>query len=111
MSLLIELTVAIGILSVAFIAFAAAYGSEQKLLKTYYYRAVAMEIVDGEMEALAAGEWKAYGEGTHKYAVRAEAARSLPDGRFVLTVGRGRVRLEWVPDRPGSGVAREVATR
>ena len=109
-ALLVELTVAVGILAVVLAGFAASYGQDVKLLRAYYYRAAAMEIVDGEMEALAAGEWRAYGEGRHDYAVRAESAKSLPDGRFVLTVGKGLVRLEWCPDRPGKAprVVREA---
>jgi hypothetical protein len=102
--------VAVGLLGVVVSSFAAAYGYEQKLLKAYYYRAVAMEIVDGEMEALAAGEWRAHRPGSHLYQVRADAARNLPDGRLLLTVEPERVRLEWLPERQGKGgrVVREV---
>ena len=71
-----------------------------------------MEIVDGEMEALAAGEWAAYGKGSHKYEVRAAAAKNLPPGSFVLTVTEKLVRLEWIPaTAAGSRVAREVPVK
>lgn len=54
-----------------------------------------MEIVDGEMEILVAGEWRAYPEGTHEYNVSARAASNLPRGKFVLTRTGNRLRLEW----------------
>ena len=110
-ALLIELTVAAGLLAVVFVSFAAVHGAEQRLLRASAWRAVAMEIVDGEMEVLAAGEWKTFGEGEHDYAVRSEAARELPPGRFILTVSSTALKLEWTPSRPGSGgtVVREAA--
>ena len=109
-SILIELTAAVGILIVVMAGFAAALYTDQQALRASYYRAVAIEIVDGEMEALAAGEWQAHGQGTHGYAVEADAARNLPDGRFRLTVAGKRLRLEWLPARRGKGgtVVREV---
>jgi len=112
-ALLIELTVAAGLLGVVFVSFAAVQGAERRLLRASAWRAVAMEIVDGEMEVLAAGEWKSFREGEHDYTVRAEAARRLPPGRFVLTVTSSTLRLEWKPSRPGSGgtVVREAAIR
>jgi len=110
---LLELIVAVGILAVLITAFAGVQWREGKLMRDYYYHAVAMQIVDGEMEALAAGEWKAHAEGSHAYEVRAESAKNLPPGRFVLTVGEKSVRLEWIPASVAAGfpVAREVGVR
>ena len=110
---LIELTVAIGLLAVVFTGFAAVYSTDVAMLKSQYFRAVAMEIVDGEMEALLAGEWQAYGEGVHDYPVRADAARNLPDGKLTLTVKGKHVRLEWTPARlrQGGRVVREGEAR
>ena len=105
--ILIELIVAVGLLAVMVGAFAAAQHTERRALLAQYRRAVAMEIVDGEMEALAAGEWRAWSEGEHAYPVQAEAAKNLPDGRFVLTRTGKRVRLAWRP-KHGSPIVREV---
>ncbi len=109
-SILIELTVAIGLLAVAFTGFAVSQATDVAVLKAQYYRAVAMEIVDGEFEALLAGEWRAFGEGVHAYPVRADAAANLPDGTFTLTVKGKHVRLEWTPARlrQGGRVVREA---
>jgi hypothetical protein len=74
-----------------------AFTGERRIALAYYQRAVAMEIVDGEMEALVAGQWRAYPPGTHDYQVHAGAATNLPPGRFILTVQPGKVRLRWQP--------------
>ncbi|MBM4040345.1 MAG: hypothetical protein FJ290_17700 [Planctomycetes bacterium] len=102
-AILIELTVAIGILTVVLAAFAVACHSDQRALRATYTRAIAIELVDGEMEALLAGEWRAYSEGVHAYKVRGDAAANLPEGRFVLTVTGPKLRLEWLPAASGWG--------
>ena len=77
------------------------------LLRTYYRDAVAMEILDGEAEVLAAGGWRNFTEGRHELKPTANAARNLPAGRFLLTREAQRVRLEWQPER-GRKMAREI---
>ena len=51
--------VAIAILAVAMLPLSAGFFADQKVLRSHYWRAVAMEIVDGEMEILVAGEHRA----------------------------------------------------
>jgi hypothetical protein len=102
--LMIDVMFAIAILAVALLPLAYIHANEGKLLRSGYDRAVAMEIVDGEMEVLRAGEWRLYDEGVHPYAVRAVAAKNLPPGRFVLTRNGSRLTLDWLPDTPGKGV-------
>ncbi len=107
---MIELVVAIGVVTAALIPLAFTFAHEQKVFRAEYYRAIAMEIVDGEMESLAAGEWRSYKPGAQPYAVRAESATNLPAGHFTLTLREKRLRLEWSPEKPGQGGAvwREV---
>ncbi|HUC86312.1 MAG TPA: hypothetical protein VL970_14030, partial [Candidatus Acidoferrales bacterium] len=71
--------------------------------------AVADEIVDGEMEILAAGAGKNLPEGAQSYAVHAAAASQLPPGHFELTKTGKHLRLEWLPDkrRGLAAIARE----
>ena len=111
--LMIELIVAISILVLAVFPLALSFLGDQKLSRAYYHRALAMEIVDGEMEALAAGGWRSFSPGAHPYATRAVSATNLPPGQFMLTVKDDRVRLEWVPVRrnTGGGFVREVKVR
>src|SRR5437764_10829995 len=96
-ALMMELVVAMALLVGALLPLAYSIVSEKRLARSYYQRAVAMEIVDGEMETLAAGEWAAFSSGGHEYPVHAGAATNLPPGRFILTVETNRIKLEWHP--------------
>ncbi len=111
-TLLMELMLALGVIAVALMPLAYSFAHEQKLCRAYYHRAVAMEIVDGEMEILAAGEWRHFKPGAQAYTVRAESAKNLPPGHFTLNVGKQRVRLDWEPDQPDQGgkIFREIRT-
>jgi hypothetical protein len=112
-ALMTELLVAMGLLAGALLPLAYSINSEKRLARAYYQRAVAMEIVDGEMEILAAGGWRALAPGAHEYVVRAGAATNLPPGKFLVTVETVKVRLEWLPDAKDHGgrIMREVETK
>ena len=90
-----ELVIALAILGSTMIPLSFSFLREQKLLKNYYQRAVAMEIVDGEMEILQAGEWKTFSEGTQIYKTAAASAENLPEGKFTFTKQGDQLRLEW----------------
>ncbi len=102
-ALITEVVIAMGLLTFAMLPLAFSIVREQKLTRAYFNRAIVMEIIDGEMEALMAGEWRAFMPGAQTYPVRAEAAKSLPAGKFVLTLDDERVRLEWLPEKSGRG--------
>lgn len=108
-----DVLVAMAIIAVAMIPLSAGFMTEQKVLRSHYWHAVAMEIVDGEMEILVAGEWRALPEGTQAYPVKAGAAKNLPPGKFTLTRTGKSLRLEWTPDKGGSGgkVVREAVAK
>jgi hypothetical protein len=112
-SLMVELLVAIAILAGTILPVAYSFHSEQRFARLCYQRAIAMEIVDGEIEVLAAGEWRGFAAGTHEYAARSAAAVNLPPGRMLLTIQPGLVRLEWRPAgaSKGGAVVREVKVR
>jgi len=109
---MIDLVVAMAILSLAIVPLGFSFARERQLLKSEYLRGVANEIVDGEMEILAAGDWKNFPDGPQTYSVRAGAAAILP-GHFQLTKIGNHLRLEWTPDkRQGIGaVVREVTVK
>jgi len=112
-ALMTEMVIAMAILVIAVMPLGYSFVHDQKLLRTYYDRAVAMEIVDGEMEALTAGEWRSFSEGTHDYTVHANSLTNLAAGKFLLTVSSNRLRLEWTPgerDR-GGRVVREAVVK
>ena len=108
--LMVDLFVAMAIFALAIMPLAFSYVRETRLLRAEYFRGVAMEIVDGEMEILVAGEWRNLPDGLQPYAVHAGAAANLPPGRFQLTKTGNHLRLEWASDRrQGIGtVVREV---
>ena len=112
-ALMIELMVAIALLAIAVLPIGYSIASEKVLARSYYERAVAMEIVDGEMEVLLAGEWRNFSPGAHDYTIHANAATNLPDGKFLLTIASGKVRLEWQPAEKhhGGPVVREAVVK
>jgi len=105
-----ELLVAIFILLVAVLPLAYSFTSDARLLRASYHRAIAMELVDGELEVLAAGGWRAFMPGTHDYALTGAAVTNLPPGRCQLTLSTILIRLEWKPDqaRGVGAVVREL---
>jgi hypothetical protein len=109
-ALMTELLVAIALLVGALLPMAYSIASEKRTARAYYLRAVAMEIVDGEMEILLAGNPKSLPTGTRPFPVRAGALTNLPPGNFILTVTNNTVRLEWKPSLKDHGgpVTREV---
>lgn len=109
-SLMIELLVAMAILVGVLVPLGWSLASERRLARALYQRAVAMEIVDGEMETLLAGGWRSFEVGRHGYTVNAVSAKNLPPGKFLLTINPGVVRLEWQPSvkHHGGPVAREA---
>ena len=108
-----ELIVAIAILGIAVYPIGYSILSESIAARASYEHAIAMEIVDGELEVLAAGQWHDFPQGTTEYTVHANAARNLPDGKFLLTVAPGKVRLEWLPGAKhhGGPVMREAVVK
>ncbi len=102
-TLVTELVVAMGILAIAILPLSLGFLQDAKLSRAYYYKAIAMEILDGEMEVLMSGEWKAFSVGTHPYPVRAASVPNLPPGQFQLTLTPNVLRLEWLPVGRGSG--------
>lgn len=104
-----ELVVAMAILATASLPLGYSILHERQLLRASYHRAVAEQIVDGEMEILVAGEWRMIPEGIQDYHVRAAAATNLPPGRFRFTRHEKQLRLEWLPARhPNGAIQREV---
>ena len=111
--LMMDLVVAMAILSLAIVPLGFSFARERQVLKIEYLHSVANEIVDGEMEILSASDWKNFPDGAQSYKVRAKAAASLPPGQFLLTKTGNHLRLEWTPDkRKGiSEVVREVTVQ
>ncbi|HIG28041.1 MAG TPA: hypothetical protein EYQ50_09680 [Verrucomicrobiales bacterium] len=107
-----DLAASLALLVLILVPLAYSFQKEQQLCRAYYFRAIAMEIVDGETEILAAGVWRGYQPGVYDYEVTAKAALNLPPGNFLLTLQPDICRLEWVPEKhwKGGRVVREFST-
>jgi len=95
--LLSELIGAMLILTLAMVPIILMLVKDQQACREYYFKAVAMEIVDGEMEVLRAGYWKEFEQGIQTYPTTANSATNLPDGELLLTLEAKKMRLEWKP--------------
>jgi hypothetical protein len=107
----VDLIVGLAILTLAILPFGYSFAHERQALKAGYFRSVAVEVVDGEMEILAAGDWKNFPDGLQNYSVHDNA--QLPPGHFELTKTGNHLRLEWTADeRKGIGaVVREITIK
>ena len=95
----VDLMVGLAILTLAVLPLGYSFVRERQVLKIEYCRSVANEIVDGEMEILAAGAARNLPDGAQVYSVHANAASQLPPGHFQLTKTGNHLRLEWTPDK------------
>jgi hypothetical protein len=93
--LLAEMVVAMAILTIAVLPVGFSLISDTKVFRATYQKAVAMEMVDGEMEILAAGAWRDLPEGSRPYTIHANALTNLPPGQFLLIRTGNHLRLEW----------------
>jgi hypothetical protein len=109
----VDMLVGLAILSLAIVPEGFSFVRERQVLKMEYVHSVANEIVDGEMEILAAGDWKNFPDGPQDYSVHASAATSLPPGHFQLIKTGKHLRLEWHSDvkHGGPPVVREVTIK
>jgi hypothetical protein len=112
-SLMVELLVAMAILLGVLIPLGWSLASERRLARSLYQRSVAMGLVDGEMEVLVAGEWKALRQGTNSYKVETASVTNLPPGRLLAVLEGQKLRLEWRPEvrHHGGSVVREATVR
>jgi hypothetical protein len=97
--LITDILVAISIVTLTIMPMAYTYLEEQQAMKQLYQKSVAMELIDGEMEILAAGEWHSFKEGVQPYLLKGSAAKNLPPGAAQLTISGNHLRLEWVPKK------------
>jgi len=96
--LMVDAILGLAILTIAILPLGYTFVRERQVLKIEYCRAVADEIVDGEMEILLAGAAAKLPDGTQTYAMSARAASQLPAGHLQLTKTGNHLRLEWTPN-------------
>jgi hypothetical protein len=111
--LMVDLMVGLAILSIAMMPLGYSFARERQALRIEYFHGVINEIVDGEMEILAAGAAKNLPDGSRIYPVQSRAAVNLPAGHFQLAKTGNHLRLEWQADEKCglSPVVREITLK
>lgn len=99
----VELVVAISILAIAILPLAFTLVRDQELFRAYQVQAAILEVLDGELEVLAAGYVNDFPNGVHSYTPAAESMRYMPAGTMTLLRSNRLLRLEWKPDKSWRG--------
>jgi hypothetical protein len=109
----VDLLVGLTILTLAVLPLGYSFARERQALRTEYRRSVIVELVDGEMEILAAGAANSLPDGAQNYPVSSRASAKLPVGHFQITKTGSRLRLAWLPDEKCglSAVVRETTLK
>ena len=95
----LDVAVAITVLALVFIPLSVSSSGDLDLARRQYFEAVALQLIDGEMDVLLAGERRKYTPGEHQIKPVGEAVQNLPEGEFVLTVHDQKLALAWVPTK------------
>ena len=95
----LDVAVAITVLALVFIPLSVSSSGDLDLARRQYFEAVALQLIDGEMDVLLAGERRKYTTGEHRIKPVGEAVQNLPEGKFVLTVQDEKLTMAWVPTK------------
>ena len=95
----LDIAVAIVILGLIFIPLSVTSSAKLDLARRHHFEAVALNLIDGEIDVLLAGEIKKYKLGKSLITPPGEAVGSLPKGEFILTLNEKTIKLEWVPKK------------
>jgi len=94
----LDLIAALAILTIAIMPLGFSFMRERQALRIEYFRGVLTELVDGEMEILAAGAAKSLPDGPQNLTVQSAALAKLPAGHFQLTKSGRHLQVTWSPD-------------
>ena len=95
----LDIALAIVILGLIFIPLSVTSSAKLDLARRHHFKAVALNLIDGEIDVLLAGEIKKYKPGESLITPPGEAVGSLPKGEFILTLNDKIFKLEWVPEK------------
>ena len=95
----LDVAVAITFLALVFIPLSISSSGDLDLARRHYFEAVALQLIDGEMDVLLAGERRKYTTGEHRITPVGEAVQNLPAGEFVLSVQDEKLTLAWMPKK------------
>ena len=95
----LDVAVAITVLALVFIPLSISSSGDLDLARRHYFEAVALQLIDGEMDVLLAAERRKHTTGEHRITPIGEAVQNLPEGEFVLTLHDQKLTLAWVPTK------------
>ena len=95
----LDVAIALTVLALVFIPLSVSSSGGLDLARRHYFEAVALQLIDGEMDVLLAGERRKYTTGEHRIKPVGDAVQNLPEGEFVLTVHDQKLTLAWVPTK------------
>ena len=95
----LDVAIALTVLALVFIPLSVSSSGGLDLARRHYFEAVALQLIDGEMDVLLAGERRKYTPGEHQIKPVGEAVQNMPEGEFVLTVHDQKLTLAWVPTK------------
>ena len=95
----LDVAIALTVLALVFIPLSMSSSGGLDLTRRHYFEAVALQLIDGEMDVLLAGERRKYTTGEHRIKPVGESVHNLPEGEFVLTVHDQKLTLAWVPTK------------
>ena len=95
----LDVAIAITVLVLVFIPLSVSSSGDLDLARRHYFEAVVLQLIDGEMDVLLAGERRKYTPGEHRIKPVGESVQNLPEGEFVLSVQDQKLTLAWVPKK------------
>jgi hypothetical protein len=101
----VDLLVAIALLLLVVLPLAYGMVGERRLLDAELRRAALVELLDGELEILLAGEWRNRPEGESDVPLTGAATARLQPGRCVLVKTGKNLRLEWRSEKRDGAVS------
>ena len=79
----LDMAMALSLLALVFIPLSVSSSGGLDLARRHYFEAVALKLIDGEMDVLLAGERRKHTTGEHRITPIGEAVQNLPEGEFV----------------------------
>ena len=95
----LDVAIALTVLALVFIPLSVSSSGDLDLARRHYFEAVALQLIDGEMDVLLAGEHRKYIPGEHRIKPVGDAVQNLPEGEFVLSVQDEKLTLAWMPKK------------
>lgn len=103
----VDLLTAIGLVVLGVLPLGFGFVHHRKLVRDATTRAIVLELLDGEMEVLAAGEHRSFTNAVQAFPLKGAAVLNLPPGSCTLTrsvpANAGiDLALEWKPEHTGT---------